>query len=923
MMRLATSVLLVLLLILLVACDTKATGELLEEAEAAIAAGDSAAAMVHLKNALQKEPGNVSALLQLADLNLAAGDARTAESQYRRAAQLGASEIEFQLGLLKALLQQEKFQAVLDEVDPATVIATSQLPVILRLRGRAYAGLGLLAEAAAALQNSIELEPDLPDAHADLAEVYLRLHREDEADEEIARALTSDAEHPPALFVRGRRELSADNVEAAEASFQQAARLAEQRNSVAIRFRALAALADIQLNQERTDEAAATNAALAGINAGRPLVKYHGARIADQRGDRDEAKRLLQEVLAAQEDFRPAQRMLGTFYALEGSYDLAEMHLQPIVNSDPNDVFARRMLATVRLGQERPDEALALLEEAADSDSPEAQRGFFALAAQASLQSGDTEKAISYFRAGAAADPADWRFQLGQALTLLAEGQHGQAIKLIEGLDERAGPYRKPSLLIFAYLQDERAEDALSLATQLVEEQPEQTYSHNLLGTVYLLTGAPTEAREHLLHALELDSRDIGSLANLARAEAQLDKLDAALAALLRVIELDPDNAWARIALARYYISESQPEEALRVVEPVLEISLDAQLLVSAIEFEQGDTAGARETVQRVLQTDIKSARAYTLLGRMDSAAGDYDAAIRNFTTATRLQPARSGLYLNLARAQLANGDQEAARVAIADARARDPNSSELAVLEVVLFMRDGDYVRAERLLDNLRKSDFDPVTRLSMLGDLRTAQKQYSEAAEAYNSAYAVKPSQGLALGAWRAEAAAGHEDPTATLRDWLEQAPDDFAVLTAVGNWHLARREVENAQRYLERAVEIDRSHALALNNLAWIYGETGDDRALPTAEQAYRLLPDSPAIADTIGWIHLKSGNAEAALGFLKQAAEAVPLDPGIQYHLAMAYVETDDPEPAKKILADLVESHQDFPDRQAAEQALAEL
>jgi FimV-like protein len=121
----------------------------------------------------------------------------------------------------------------------------------------------------------------------------------------------------------------------------------------------------------------------------------------------------------------------------------------------------------------------------------------------------------------------------------------------------------------------------------------------------------------------------------------------------------------------------------------------------------------------------------------------------------------------------------------------------------------------------------------------------------------------------------------------------------------------------------VEIDASNASALNNLAWIYDETGDDRALQTAEQAYRLRPESPAIADTLGWIHLKSGNAEAALGFLKQAAEAVPLNPEIQYHLAMAYVETGDQESAKKILADLVESDRDIPNRQAAAQALAEL
>jgi putative PEP-CTERM system TPR-repeat lipoprotein len=905
--RLLTPALAVLLLTLLAACDTKATGELLEEAEAASAAGDNAAAMIHLKNALQKEPANVSVLLRLADLNLATGDASNAELQYRRAAQLGANEVEFQVGLLEALLQLEKYKSLLDEVDPATVAATVQRGPILRLRGRAYTGLGLLAEAMAELEKSIELEPGVPDAHADLAEVYRRMRREDEADEEIARALAADAEYPPALFVRGQRELSDEKIEAAEVTFQHAARVAERRNSAALRFAALAALADMQLTQERTDEAAVTLTALAGINAGHPLIKYHGARIADQRGNLDEAKRLLQGALVTQKDFRPAQRMLGTLYALEGSYELAELHLQPVVRTDPNDFFARRMLATVRLGQERPGEALALLEEASVSDAPEAQRGFLALAAQASLRSGDAEKAISYFRAGAEADPSDWRFQLGQALALLAEGQHDQAIEIIEGLDEGAGPYRKPALLIFAYLQDERAEAALSLAKRLVEGQPEQAHTHNLLGTVYLATGAPDEAREHLVRALELDRLD----------------LDAAADALRRVIDLDPDNAWARVALAGSAFSQNQPEEAISLVQPVLETSVDAQLMMAAIEIDRGNMVRAREIVQTGLKTDPTNARAYNMLGTMDSTDGNYEAAARNFAAAARLNPERPSFHLNLARAQLAIGDQEAARKAIANARALDPNASQLAILEIVLFTRDGDYVRAERLLENLEKSGFDPVTRLSILGELRTAQRQHAEAAEAYKAAYAGKPSQRLAIRAWRADAAAGHADPTAILRNWIEQTPDDATVLTALGNWHLDHDEIETAQQHLEQAVEIDGTHALALNNLAWIYDETGDERALATAEQAYRLQPESPAIADTLGWIHLKSGNSVAALGFLRQAAEAVPSDPGIQYHLAMAYVESGDVASAKKILMDLLASDRDFSNREDAQRALASL
>jgi Flp pilus assembly protein TadD len=79
-----------------------------------------------------------------------------------------------------------------------------------------------------------------------------------------------------------------------------------------------------------------------------------------------------------------------------------------------------------------------------------------------------------------------------------------------------------------------------------------------------------------------------------------------------------------------------------------------------------------------------------------------YDSAIRNFATAARFEPEDFGLQLNLARAQLAIGDPEAARGAIANARLLNPNSPDLAVLEITLFTSGGDYLRAENLLETL-----------------------------------------------------------------------------------------------------------------------------------------------------------------------------------------------------------------------------
>ncbi len=159
--------------------------------------------------------------------------------------------------------------------------------------------------------------------------------------------------------------------------------------------------------------------------------------------------------------------------------------------------------------------------------------------------------------------------------------------------------------------------------------------------------------------------------------------------------------------------------------------------------------------------------------------------------------------------------------------------------------------------------------------------------------------------------------------LLDWIDRSPDDVIGLKALAAWHMGREEFQTAQQYLKRLVAIDPQDWTALNDLAWTYQETNDERALQTAQRAYELQPARADVADTLGWIQLQSGNTELALRLLNRAADKLPQHPEIQYHLAIAYRDSGDLASAKRILTGLVQTDQTFPSRQAAVQALAKL
>ena len=76
------------------------------------------------------------------------------------------------------------------------------------------------------------------------------------------------------------------------------------------------------------------------------------------------------------------------------------------------------------------------------------------------------------------------------------------------------------------------------------------------------------------------------------------------------------------------------------------------------------------------------------------------------------------------------------------------------------------------------------------------------------------------------------------------------------------------------------------LALNNLAYSLAvRKGELReALPLAERARALAPQSGVIADTLGWIYFISGDAGRALPLLSEAARLEPANAEIREHLA---------------------------------------
>ena len=95
--------------------------------------------------------------------------------------------------------------------------------------------------------------------------------------------------------------------------------------------------------------------------------------------------------------------------------------------------------------------------------------------------------------------------------------------------------------------------------------------------------------------------------------------------------------------------------------------------------------------------------------------------------------------------------------------------------------------------------------------------------------------------------------------------------------------------AEQALRQSLILDASDAYALNYLGyWLLEEGGDaEEALGFIRDAIEKQPDNGYFMDSLGWGYFKLGDADQALVFMEQAVALRPVDPLITDHLGDVY------------------------------------
>lgn len=722
---------------------------------------------------------------------------------------------------------------------------------------------GVLSNAMGRFERTLGIDPEHQDARVKLGQYRLVQGNLDAALDLVAPVLEKTPNRVDALLVRASVALRREDLAGARPDLDRVAALDPGSADLAVAEASyLVAKEDLDGALARLDTALADHGDTFSLH----MMKL---RLLERTQDLP----MLGAHLAVMIERFPEQlqlRQARARWALEtGDIAAARTELEALVEAQPEDEEA--IAALIRFLRQHEGDAAARAALEARSTAPGAPRMLGLLAAQFDIETGQPEQARTRLEtliaaADAAEDTATAdRGRLMLARELLGAGDREAGYALVDTVRTRdPRNVNAARLHINRLIEEERFDEAIADSRSALAGQADDVGLLLLAARAHDLAGNIDLANDQLARAVRADDYTSSTVAHYARFLVRNNRSGAAETVLTEAVERQPQNSELMVQLARLQLQR----------QDWLAADLTASRLapldrVRALQIRAASLIGQDQTKEGVL-----------LLGDLRQ-----DVRVRIAAAAALMQ------------AHLAEGDTDAARTVAEDLLAEDPDN---------------------------------PASRI-LLGNLHLAVGDQDAARAAYQAVLDKYPDHG---GAHMALVRLEDQDGNKTammqrLEAGLALAPGNVALL-------IRRAQAYELEGNFNAAIDIyDRIYSrlpdslVIANNLASLLSDHRADEP-DMLNRAYRIagrLADvpQPHFRDTYGWTRHLKGEHKKALEAIAYAAEALPDNPWVAYHLGMVHKAMESPIEARTALsrALALSAGDEFGPRAAIETALNDL
>ncbi len=885
----------------------------LADAQVQVEKGELSAALIQLRNAVQKEPANATARYQLAVVSLRAGDPVSAEKEAKVALERGFSEDLVLPVLAAAYLDQGKFQILLETIPEGSRSRETEGEIRTQ-RGMAFLGLRDIAAAERSFQSVLAIDPRKLRAEIGLARVESVRQDFKSAEARLDKVLTQQ----PSAEIAGEAYMLKGQLRRMDKDIQGALQAYSKIIEITPgNLRARIERAQILAEQNQVDSAATDIRYVLDRVPNHPVAVYLQAWTFLQKKDETAAYEVLQRQGTGLARYAPSLLLMGRLQINRNQPEAAQTNLAQYLQAAPNHIEVRLFLANLLLRKDLPDQAITILRGAPAQSAGDVR--ILRMLASASLRAGRVNEAGAWLDKAAVAS-TDARTRTQVAIDRVSLGQTDAAIKDLDSaleMDPKASDAK--TLLVVTYLRQGQIDEAERVAKSLQADDPTNPIPDNLLGGISMARGDREAARKSFEAALGKKSDFLPALTNLAKLDIADRNFNGAVRRYTTIHEQNPQNLDAMVALAELEQRLGHPEQGMAWLTKAISVDPKAvapRLTMINLLLLQRDNAKAMAVARELRKLEPDNLEAMDALARVQILSGEAAQAADTYRSLVEAAPTPNN-HERLAQILIAAGNPANAKTALRNGLTANPEAASLVAELTSLLQRTGEGDEALKVAKEWKAKHPQSVAGDLIIANILAMQGNYKDAVNAAEQAYGKEQSSMTAIALARTRVALGDGAGAASgLQEFLKSAPKDAAARELLASLHLSARQYDSALTESEEVLKVQPTNPIVLNNLAWLYSQKGDARALEYAERANALAPNAPAIMDTLGYILVRKGDVNRGVPLLRQAYEMSKKSPEIGYHLAVGLEKSGQAAEARAVLEAVLNDATSFDDKAEA-------
>ena len=871
--------------LMLAGCFGESAEDYVAAAKRDIAKPDPNAAIIQLKNALQKNPSLGEARYLLGHLLLASGDGRGAYIELMKAKDAGYKDPRLVPALARALFAQGEYQKILDDFGSTKIEDPEAATDLLATIATSYDSLGKPAKALEMADAAVAADGN--DVRAQILRVRFMADTSDlkgamAAVESLAAKMPDKSE---VWQVKGdllNYQMKSDE---ALAAYRRAVEL--NKNNAG----AHAGILTVLLRKRDLDAASAELKALRDGNAGWVQVQLFTALIALERDDLKAAREAVQLLLKNAPDDPRIMQLAGTEAYRRGSLLEAESFLNKAIHATPNMARARILLARTELRLGDAAKALTALQPMLADDSTNVEA--LGLAAEAYLLKADAKRAEAILQRASRLDPADPRTRMSLAMAQIGNGKYDEGVAGLRAVSSSEQSAIADMALVTTFMQRNEWDKALKAVDAVQAKLPNQAAPQNLRGRVELARGNKDGARSAFEAALKADPVYFPAAASLAALDLEAKQPDVAATRFQKILAVDPKNMSANLALVELrYRAGASKEELVETLTKLIKLvpgDIRPRLAMGEILIQHKDPKQALSVAQEAMGVAPDNPAALKLLAQAQAATRDFNQAASSLNKLINLDPAAPEPHMLLADVYAAQGDTANAIQSTKRALAAKADFQPAQMSLIAYELAGGRAAQALEIANQMVRQHPDEPDGYIVGGDIHTGRKEWPAAIDSYRAALKVRPTPVAAVKLHRSMTAAGRgTEADQFAGTWMASNPKDGVFLSYLGDMAMLQSNFDAAEKRYRAVLEAQPTDAMAANNVAWLLSRAKKPEALRFAQKANELAPDQPSFMDTLAQAQADAGDLAKAVSTQKKAVELSPDIPLHRLHLARFYV-----------------------------------